>query len=405
MNLDMFTALVICGAAMLLIGMLFIFLWARDRQSPWLAWWSAPYFSACLAAAMFVYWRDGPTSLTNVVGNCALFLTLGFIWQATRAFERRPPMLWPLAAAVVLWCGLSSLPAVFDLLPVRVALASVITGGFAGLAAYELWRGREERLASRTGVIVVLICAGLLFFVRLPLLNLAPFPFGGLPLNRDSVAVFTLFVFAIAVSLTVLMVSMSKERGEHEQRLFALSDPLTGLLNRRAYLTQAQRQIRLEKQQERPLSLLILDLDHFKLVNDRYGHDTGDRVLVKFAAVLEANVRGSDQVFRMGGEEFCCLLPGTTLAEGLVVGRRICAEFSAGFVEAMGAKIRCTVSVGVSSTEITGYNIDELQASADAAVYEAKARGRNLAVAAGGRPETVAGRQRDLMRQMRDSRA
>ena len=65
----------------------------------------------------------------------------------------------------------------------------------------------------------------------------------------------------------------------------------------------------------------------------------------------------------MGGEEFCCLLPGTTLAEGLVVGRRICAEFSAGFVEAMGAKIRCTVSVGVSSTEITGYNIDELQAS------------------------------------------
>jgi diguanylate cyclase (GGDEF)-like protein len=400
MQLDMFTALVICGTAMLLIGLLLVFLWLRDRQSPWLAWWSAPYFSACLAAAMFIYWRDGTMLLANAVGNCALFLTLGFIWQAVRTFERRPPMLWPLAGAVALWFGLSFTPGLFDSLPVRVVFASLITGGFASLAAYELWRGREERLASRTGVIVVLVCAAVLFLIRLPLLNLAPFPFGGLPLSQDSVAIYTLFIFAIAVSLTVLMVSMTKERGELEQRRFALSDPLTGLLNRRAFLTQAQRLMRLQKTQNQPMSLLILDLDHFKQVNDRYGHDTGDRVLIKFAAVLEANVRPTDQVYRMGGEEFCCLLPGTSLADGLAIGQRICAEFSAGFIEAMGTKIRVTVSIGVSSTELTGYNIDELQASADAAVYDAKARGRNLAVVAGEQANAVAAMQQELARQM-----
>ncbi|HEY4200069.1 MAG TPA: GGDEF domain-containing protein [Devosiaceae bacterium] len=401
MQLDMFTALVECGAAMLLLGILFVILWSQDRQSKWLLWWSAPYFFAAIAALLFVKWQDPPTIASTSISNSALFLTFGFVWQATRVFGRRPVVLWPLGVAIILWVGPCFWPPYLVNLPLRVVVSSIIAAGFLSMAAFELWRERAEQLPSRNAAVIVLGLGSAVFAVRVPLVGLAPFPLGGLPIDGTVLAVFTLILFAIGVSLTVLMVSMTKERGEQEQRQFALSDPLTGLLNRRAFLTQAQRLLRRQKSMSQPLSLLILDLDHFKQVNDRYGHETGDRVLVKFAAVLEANVRPMDKVYRMGGEEFCCLLPGAMLADGYAVAQRICDEFQASSVEAMGTQIRATVSIGVASTEVVGYEVDALQASADAAVYEAKARGRNLAVMAAHKTNEVALLQQSIARRLK----
>jgi diguanylate cyclase (GGDEF)-like protein len=181
----------------------------------------------------------------------------------------------------------------------------------------------------------------------------------------------------------LLMVSMSKERLEYEQRGYALSDPLTGLSNRRAFQDQLKRMVRRRQFGTEPLGILVLDLDNFKAINDRFGHAAGDRVLASFAEVARNSMRPTDCIYRIGGEEFCCLLPDATQEQALQVAERIRQAFEASVVDWRGTQIRCTVSIGVASSDQMGHDLDAMYGSADAAVYAAKARGRNRSVVAG----------------------
>ena len=178
-----------------------------------------------------------------------------------------------------------------------------------------------------------------------------------------------------------MFLAMTLERREAEQRSFALSDPLTGLMNRRAFADFASRMNRRRAGFRSSMALLVLDLDHFKSVNDRYGHEVGDRMLEAFAEVAENNVRPSDQLFRMGGEEFCFALPETPLLEAIAVAERIRKAFEVSVIETPMGPARATVSIGIAATQFA-VEIEVLLAAADAAVYEAKARGRNRVVAA-----------------------
>jgi len=125
----------------------------------------------------------------------------------------------------------------------------------------------------------------------------------------------------------------------------------------------------------------MLDLDHFKSINDRYGHEVGDRMLKLFATTAESSVRGTDELFRMGGEEFCFVLPETTAAEACMVAERIRAAFEAAVVQTDSGPAATTVSIGVAGTSFD-VPINALVALADAAVYAAKDRGRNCVVVA-----------------------
>lgn len=125
-------------------------------------------------------------------------------------------------------------------------------------------------------------------------------------------AIFNLITFFHALVLTVLLVATSKERLELEQRIKAQTDPLTGAFNRRAFMARGERLLLRHKFEQAPLCLLFLDIDHFKSTNDRLGHSGGDDVLIKCVAVVQNNMRPTDFLFRIGGEEFCCLLPYTS---------------------------------------------------------------------------------------------
>jgi diguanylate cyclase (GGDEF)-like protein len=131
-----------------------------------------------------------------------------------------------------------------------------------------------------------------------------------------------------------------------------------------------------------PLCLLLLDLDHFKALNDRFGHLAGDDVLTRLVAVVQNSMRPSDFLFRMGGEEFCCLLPHTQPAQGQVVAERIRAQVEAAAVTVAGTAVKVTVSLGLAATEGCGYDIDGLMRGADVALYAAKRQGRNRVVVA-----------------------
>jgi diguanylate cyclase (GGDEF)-like protein len=172
------------------------------------------------------------------------------------------------------------------------------------------------------------------------------------------------------------VLELAKERTLRAHKSAALTDPLTGLFNRRG-LIEAARELaeKYAKKAGKPVAMLAFDLDHFKSINDRFGHALGDDVIKLFAATANSSLRLTDFVVRLGGEEFAAIMPGT-LEDGMVVGERIRAAFEAAAQTVSGRYVGATVSVGVASHE-SAANIDALLARADAALYAAKANGRN----------------------------
>jgi diguanylate cyclase (GGDEF)-like protein len=151
---------------------------------------------------------------------------------------------------------------------------------------------------------------------------------------------------------------------------------LTGLANRRAFFEAAEIELDRAAHTPRSLALIVFDADHFKHVNDRYGHPAGDRVLCDLAHALRDTFRAVDTVARLGGEEFAVLLPSTGVEQALLVADRLRAQVATRLVAAEGAEIAYTVSAGVAVLDGTG-SIDALIKRADEALYHAKAQGRN----------------------------
>lgn len=153
-------------------------------------------------------------------------------------------------------------------------------------------------------------------------------------------------------------------------------DPLTGIHNRLAMNGSIEREIQRSRRQKQPLALMVLDLDHFKRVNDTYGHATGDRVLVETSKIISEGQRLSDQLFRFGGEEFVMLLPDTSIESARHVADRIREQIQSVCIESPLGDIRCTISIGISEYQ-EGDCKDLLFERADSALYQAKSNGRN----------------------------
>jgi len=162
--------------------------------------------------------------------------------------------------------------------------------------------------------------------------------------------------------------------------LRATTDPLTGLLNHRAFHERLEAEFDAATTNRTDLALILLDLDHFKDVNDMHGHQVGDRVLRTFARFLESSARFGDLVARIGGEEFAVLLPGADLRTATTVADRLVAEYAA--IDHEGQVGRQSVSAGVCDISLAN-GPDDLKHMADAALYEAKAAGRNRSAVAG----------------------
>jgi two-component system cell cycle response regulator len=180
---------------------------------------------------------------------------------------------------------------------------------------------------------------------------------------------------------------LQEELVEQSRRLESLifEDPLTGLANRRYILTQLGSFVSGTRRHGRPLSVAIVDIDHFKDVNDRYGHQVGDEVLVAVTGALRNHMRAEDHLGRLGGEEFLAVLPDTDGGAALAAAERMREEVAGTVVEHEGERLAVTVSLGVASWEEDDPP-ELLLRRADEALYAAKAGGRDRAVCA---PATV----------------
>jgi len=157
----------------------------------------------------------------------------------------------------------------------------------------------------------------------------------------------------------------------------ASTDALTGAVNRREFIERGSAELARAARSRRPTTLLVLDLDHFKSVNDRYGHPGGDAVLKALVAMLKRETRVSDIVARLGGEEFAVLLPETSLEAALPVAERIRSALEARGIAHGETAIHATVSIGVAQSTVTIGDLEALVAAADVALYAAKTGGRN----------------------------
>jgi diguanylate cyclase (GGDEF)-like protein/PAS domain S-box-containing protein len=177
-------------------------------------------------------------------------------------------------------------------------------------------------------------------------------------------------------SLIVRDISEGREARE-ALRNAVLNDHLTGLSNRRAFHDVATLELQRWVRQPQPLSLLLIDADHFKRINDVHGHAAGDAALRHLAAALGTGLRALDVIARLGGEEFVALLPGTDLEGAQTLATRLCERIAQSTLLVEGREIRCTVSIGVAAMTPDVKDIDGLLRRADRAMYAAKNGGRN----------------------------
>ncbi|MEU7905428.1 GGDEF domain-containing protein [Actinoplanes sp. NPDC049118] len=237
-----------------------------------------------------------------------------------------------------------------------VTFPAVLVAALAVAALVAVEQARHQRLGNGTLVIAAVLFAGLL--VRQVLTT------------RDRTR--------LARDLQAAL---------REQERLAVTDPLTGLYNRRFFQEMLKLESERSAQSGRPMAVVILDIDHFKRVNDRYGHPAGDAVLVHVADRLRQTVRGSDIVARFGGEEFVCLLTGADEAAALELAERLRGALCRVPVDiGPGRAVSVTASVGLAATPAeagrTTVDPDHLVAEADRALYEAKSNGRDRVVSA-----------------------
>ena len=179
------------------------------------------------------------------------------------------------------------------------------------------------------------------------------------------------------IATAFILLAMAKERTEMEHKVAASIDSLTGIANRRAFLETAVRALKQRTRTPQPVSALLFDLDRFKSINDRYGHAVGDRVLRAFADVAAVELRSTDLLGRLGGEEFGAVLFGAEASSAAATAERIRWNF-ASMPLGSGDQLGVSVSIGVASVSASEpTEIESLLTRADEALYVAKARGRN----------------------------
>ncbi len=299
-------------------------------------------------------------------------------WTGARVFDGRPVEPVYLVTGAVIWLLVCRLPVLADAIDARSLIASGIISAYTWLTAYEFWRGRSEQLVSRWPAIVMLFAHGSLFLLRTPLVALLPWsPTNNAMFGSVWLTVLSFEALLFTISIAFILLAMAKERTELRHRTAAMVDPLTGIANRRAFLHDAAQLAKRHGAHPRPTAVLLIDLDHFKSINDRFGHALGDRVLEIFTEAARRSIRASDLLGRLGGEEFASMLYDTSRDKALAVAERIRESFAQAAQEVEGRAVCATVSIGLVHCEETALDVPELLAQADQALYYAKEHGRN----------------------------
>lgn len=377
MSFDTSTLYLVAAMVAAMLGAMLLF-FGKQENILALKWWGAAYL---LGAASVALWTVAGNALGegfSLALNAVGFIACGMVWNASRVFHGRKPNLPGLVLGALAWIA-----AVATLGPDASALRLTIGAGivaiYAALTASELWTERRRKLQKRWPTFAIPALHG--FVLMLPIL------LGDLLHTQGDiggsiwVTVFAIELVLYAVGTVFIIFMLVSERTVTAHKTAASMDPLTGMFNRRGFAEACARVIEREANAGRPVTVMIFDIDHFKSINDRFGHPAGDEILKLFSAIVINGLRISDLSGRIGGEEFAALLP-CSLEEGVIAAERVREAFEAsGIVDEVAGPVDTTVSIGVAGGP-AGTELEVLLAAADTALYQAKRGGRNRVEAA-----------------------
>lgn len=375
--LDIRTILAFMSLSSLLMALALWVTFASDLRDGLPKWIAAMGLQA-VCWALFAAHGALPELLGVWFANTLFALSWGLKAASLYEFGSRPvPRFLPWGPAAL--GGLVYLGVLRQDFPLAPAAGGVYFALASGAIAWLIWRLPREPAyrAQRTMVgVYVLTTAGFLLrsaaSAYVP--SALPAPLVATPLQIVTYAL----GYALIVMSALCLLLMHKGRTADAMRHLATVDPLTGVCNRRTFMALAEAALAHARRADVPASLLMMDLDHFKTINDRHGHLVGDEVLKRFVAEVRTCLRQEDILTRFGGEEFCVLLPHATGDGAEVLAERIRQRIANTPFPGRDGSFRLTVSIGVSTTE-GGQETDvgALLESADLALYTAKNAGRN----------------------------
>ncbi|MBB6406077.1 diguanylate cyclase [Arthrobacter sp. AZCC_0090] len=378
MGLDPASLKIALGVVAFTLSLLFFGSFRRTR-SPYSGWWCLALVFLLAGNLAYLFAGTSQQIWAGPLGNTLLVTGAFSVWAGSRSLRLHRTALWQLLAGPIATAVAAALenPATNAWSGGLVYLAMMSMG--MTLATVELWRLKpsashaQRSLALAAGILAAFFfCRGVAYLVEGP-----DGPDFGTYLSSAATSVVTL---VLLVTVSFSMTALSNEQlidGLNER---ATRDGLTGLLNRTAFMELAAREINRLLSAGSVSTLILADLDHFKALNDSYGHAAGDTAIQAFAAACQASVRHTDLVGRYGGEEFTILLPGADVESAEVIASEISRRLAA--AKSPDGIPFPTVSYGIAPSTIANAEVVSMIAAADKALYKAKSLGRNRAVCA-----------------------
>lgn len=377
MNLDVSTLFLVTIYVEAMLGLLLLFAWVQNSAITAVAWWGSAHLLRAISVVLFGLYGSAPTWVTIDLSNAVLFTAFAATWTGARVFDGRPLSYLGLFGGAILWLLASRIPVFSHSIEARILIPCFIITGYTWAAAYEFWCGRSEPLVSRWPAIFLLFAHGSLFLLRSPLSTVAPWLPGREMFESVWLTVLSFEALLFTIAIAFILLAMAKERIELLHKTASLVDPLTGIANRRAFMEGATELARRIEEEHRPAAVLLIDLDHFKAINDRFGHAVGDRVLQVFAETAHNQIGPDDLLGRLGGEEFAVALVDVDRDRAMGVAENIRKAFEHVASEVDGHPVAGTCSIGIALCDDGHFDMAEMLGQADQALYSAKERGRN----------------------------
>jgi diguanylate cyclase (GGDEF)-like protein len=356
------------------------YFWRLYRDSAVLLWWSLGTTVAGLAYVLFGVFNPAPPTAVSAASATLFIAGCAMIWESLRRFNGRPAAGGRIALIVAAFAVIFSIVLYLGAdLRERLSLFSLAMAAFAALSARELLRGsQQDALLSRLPMAFVFAAMAVGLLGRAGVTWLHP-PGPATETFYDAMGSLVPLANSVGiVCLNIGFVIMMSERLSGGYRKHALTDELTELPNRRFFLEQGERLSRRARRDGTKACVLMMDLDHFSDVNQRFGHAGGDLALAAVARLLREQVPPPHIVSRYGGEEFCALLGEVEASEGMRIAEGLRASLAAEPIDIRGQALKLTVSIGVAA--LTDGNFDGAIRSADEALYQAKDQGRDQVI-------------------------
>ena len=376
MPLDYNSLLIAIAFVAACLGITLFAAWLSARTEAFLLTWAIG--AALLVGSVLVYsaYVISPEPYVVILAFFVHIMGFAVLYGAARQFCTGERPLRPIVTVAVpsLLIALPGFATRFD--AIGFILSNLVVAALLFLTAREYWVGRKEAPGPIIGLTALYAMAGVSFVICAVILIVdGQLALGRAPENWAENLNLIVGIAAIA-GVGALSLALNQSRLARAHRREAMTDSLTGLLNRRAVFDMFS-----DRDLPPFTSVVVFDLDGFKAVNDGHGHAVGDEVLRRFTSAIKQGIRATDTAARLGGEEFALVLPRSDAESALQVAERIRRAFAEEAIETGGEALRCTVSAGVATAGEDGQPFEDVLRSADSALYAAKRDGRNRVVA------------------------